>query len=418
MTKASQARGRQRASFRSQLMRCGWVEGDALKAEVQRLMEAWEQGHPYTVGAPPAQHVGSVQPKESQEVVLGQGESAPSQATVDQQRPPKRLRAKAPPLRAHDDGTEAKQSPSRDVPEETGAAMETEQLHYSPSRDASESLPGAVLRSKLRQLSTGAEAKLFLWFERFHFLALTTPAGAGESPQCGVRLAALDALVTRPAVAEPGGAPAKVAELGAVVTREATTHVTSTPVTTCKVGDVSDCGTPTPDCVPGECTPTAAAALTLTEHALPAVVQGTSAKQASPGSSGQAVRISCTLRQYTKMQDFPGVGARFSCCPAGHGLQEVLVDDETGGCARCGWSGWLIPDTYALPDAARVYTLERPFHRACVWWCATCSYIACDDCLWQSVWFMVLESGYLDKQLLRRLCVHSGTWLEPPRSIL
>ena len=86
MTKASQARGRQRASFRSQLKRCGWVEGDALKAEVQRLMESWEQGHPYTVGAPPAQHVGSVQPRESEGAMLGRGESAPPQATLDQQR--------------------------------------------------------------------------------------------------------------------------------------------------------------------------------------------------------------------------------------------------------------------------------------------------------------------------------------------
>ena len=138
-----------------------------MKAEVQRLVEAWEQGHSYTVGAPPAQHVGSVQPKESQEVVLGQGELAPPQATVDQQRPPKRPRAKAPPLRAHDDGTEAKQSPRRDVPEETGAAMETEQLHYSPSRGASENLPGAFLRSKLRQLSTGAEAIFFCGLKDF-----------------------------------------------------------------------------------------------------------------------------------------------------------------------------------------------------------------------------------------------------------
>ena len=53
MTKESQQRRRQRSSFRTQLKKKGWAEGDALDAEVSRLMTLWEQGQAYSVRAPP-----------------------------------------------------------------------------------------------------------------------------------------------------------------------------------------------------------------------------------------------------------------------------------------------------------------------------------------------------------------------------
>ena len=61
MTKASQRRGRQRASFRGQLRRNGWLEGPVFEAEVCCLMALWEQGEAYSVLPPPE----SLQPDDS-----------------------------------------------------------------------------------------------------------------------------------------------------------------------------------------------------------------------------------------------------------------------------------------------------------------------------------------------------------------
>jgi hypothetical protein len=49
MTKAS----RQRDSYKKQLKKKGWVEGDAFDTEVARLMDAWMNSRPYSVKPPP-----------------------------------------------------------------------------------------------------------------------------------------------------------------------------------------------------------------------------------------------------------------------------------------------------------------------------------------------------------------------------
>ena len=220
-----------------------------MTAELQRLMEAWEQGHPYAVGAPPAQHVGSVQPCGSQEVSEGEG------------------------------------WPEREV-----GAAESSQTHKR-----------LRIKSPLAGLSTGA----------------------GEGSGC-IRASSPPA-------------------------RPTSNH--------------SDAGTAA--CVAQKWQ--VQAGLRAGEHAF-------------------------------------AKGARFSCCPEGHGLTEVAVDDGTGGCSVCTYTGWLLPITFTGPEEDRIYRLEQPFHRPEVWACSACGYILCDECLLACIWYAIVSGGYLDGHVLARLC--------------
>ena len=95
-----------------------------------------------------------------------------------------------------------------------------------------------------------------------------------------------------------------------------------------------------------------------------------------------------------------------SYCVVGHELEDVRVDEQTGGCSGFGCStGYLMLDIDArnlqLPEADQTWTLN-PHYRDHVRTCKVCGYIICDHCMVNFILHQALP--YLPKQLLAKLC--------------